>query len=117
MPAPHTLPIVRFTSVTLRPVVWWGKVKESPATNRAIIMEALKVLENPSIAQSVKNSFVSWIRAKVERDGQPRVPLANGSVIELSLDEYGTSIDMSVHFDVDDINNSADDNPNHLCIY
>lgn len=114
MPAPHTLPIVRFTSITLRPVVWWGKQKESPAANRSIIMEALKIFESPHIAQSAKSAFATWVRSKIEKDGQPRVPLANGSIIELSLDESGTTMDVSIHFDVDEPN--QDLNPNNMCI-
>lgn len=113
MPAPHTLPIVRFSKVTLRPVIWWGKAKEATTSNRGIISEALKLLDTPQVAQSVKAGFLKWV-LRVESDGHPRVPLFNNSVVELPLDDIGVSLDVSVSFDsVDDANN---DNCPRLCI-
>jgi hypothetical protein len=122
MPTPHTLPIVRFATITIRPIIWWGKQKDSPIANRAIIAEAHKFLETSQIAQSVKTGFQNWLRAKIERDGQPRIPLMNGSVLELLIDDLGTSLDVSVHFDVGEevnINNATGTNTSadNLCIF
>ena len=116
MPAPHTLPIMRFAKVTLRPVVWWGKSKESTAANRVIISEALKFLDAPDLAQAVKNGFLRWVTSKVGRDGHPRVPLLNNSIVELTIDDdLGTSLDVSVRFDAIDETNEASDAS--LCIF
>jgi hypothetical protein len=106
---------MRFTKVTLRPVIWWGKTKETTASNRAIISEVLKFMDTPNVAQAAKNGFLRWILSKVERDGHPRVPLLNNSVIEIPLDELSASLDVSVNFDTVGENNDAN-NPSLLCI-
>jgi hypothetical protein len=112
MPAPHTLPITQFTKVTLRPVLWWGKTKENSTPNRAIISEALKIMDSPNVAQAAKNGFLKWINSKVGKDGHPRAPLLNNSVVELALDELHASLDVCVNFDTPDENNTSV----HLCI-
>lgn len=115
MPAPHTLPIVRFSKVIVRPVIWWGKTKENTAPNKAIISEGLKFLDSPNLAQAVKAGFVKWVQAKMERDGHPRVPLLQNSVIELQLEDLKASLDVSISFHaVDDNSNTVTPN---ICIF
>ena len=100
MPAPHTLPITRFSTLTIRPVIWWGKQRADPPINqKPMVAEASRFLESPEMAEKVKKAFKEWIRSQIERDGQPRVPLTNGSLVQLMLDTT-TSLDVSVHFDL-----------------
>lgn len=125
MPTPHTLPITRFSTITLRPVIWWGKQRESLVNNKSIVSEACKVFEDPTMVEIVKKSFIAWIKKQADGlDTQPpRVPLTNGSLVQLTLDGVAnTTLDITVHFDLSgDVvsppgNESNDASSINLCI-
>jgi len=78
MPTPHTLPIVQFSTVTLRPVIWWGTQKEpshappdrknnNGNSHKSIVVEEVMqaFAQAERLEDTVKKAFKEWIRKQV----------------------------------------------------
>ncbi len=126
MPTPHTLPISNFTSIRLKPVFWWGTSGEIHSQNPksilhkdTISLEGRKFLENFVLEDKIKQSFRSWVISHTNNDAQARIPLVDGSLVQLVL-PGNSSIDVSVHFETPTIpadNSTSEVNSPKLCIH